>query len=160
MALNLEVRKTKIGEALKWSWIFELIKGAKSIFFFLIVVFFAFFLYGFIFNKFEEELNRKLFGLILIFSSLYFSSLLKTLFYELRLKNPVLSGSLSSADNIAEYLSFESARAVLSAFDICRSPEVSSTHLLCAVLAQNPKLGFILQRMLIDRKELILEAEK
>ena len=59
--------------------------------------------------------------------------------------------------NLAEFLSFETARAVAKTRKFCKSrklAEINSTTLFYFLLSDNPKLNFIFARALLDIKEI------
>lgn len=115
----------------------------KKILFSLFFVFVLLFLYGFFNQSFSKTSNSVLLGLTIIFLILWLGVHLKTAFFNQKLKNPrPRQGFGGQAENIAEYLSFEVAKAV--------SQSVSQTDLLYCILKDNPELGFVFSRLLLD----------
>ncbi len=157
---NFNLKKTQIYQAVRWGEfpIFKFAKILKMLFFILFVFVFLIFLYGFIPEDFSERTNRILLGTSIIFLVCTISSWIKESFFNLKLKNPKLKVTLRQANlnhqkyNLAEFLSFEAAGAVNKAIRSARSLEVTPTHLFYFLLKNNPELGFIFSRVLLDPK--------
>ena len=179
---NFNLKKAAIYQAVKWEKfpVFKLAKVLKKLFLALFILIFLVFLYGFAPENFSRETNRILLGLSIIFLVSFISSWLKGSFFNLKLKKPRLrqgfglrldevglrpdevGGQAISINeaildpesyNLAEFLSFEVAKATSKSIRSARSLEVSSTHLFYFLLKDNPKLNFIFSRLLLDLKE-------
>ena len=155
-----ELKKAKIYQAVKWEKFFWLAKILKKIFFALFVLIFLVFLYGFLPENFSIQTNKNLFGLSLIFLVLFFSFLLKESFFEQKLKNPRLRQGFGgqakitqNPENLAEFLSFEAAKAF-------GKSKGSSTSFLYFLLKDNPKLKFVFSRLLLDIQLIKKELKK
>lgn len=155
------LKKTAIFQAIKWEkyLIFRFAKSFKKLFRILFIFIFLLFLYGFLTQTLSQNLNSLLFGLSLIslVLTLFFWNL--ELFFNLKLKKPKLkqdiTGVLSVPQeyNLAEILSFETARAVWKSRNFAKArrlPEINSTILIHFILKDNPKLGFIFSRALLN----------
>ncbi|MBZ9577850.1 ATP-dependent Clp protease ATP-binding subunit [Patescibacteria group bacterium] len=159
---NFNLKKAKIYQAVKWEKFsfFRFAKILKILFFVLFVLVFLAFLYGFVPENFSPETNRTLLGLSIIFLVSTLSSWIKESFFNLKLKKPELKANISEAlldpesYNLAEFLSFEAAKAVSKS-------KLSSTRLFYFILIDNPKLDFIFLRALLDSNEIkkILKKE-
>jgi len=157
------LKSTKIYFAVKWDKIsfLKLANLFKKIFLILFLLIFLLFLYGFIPQNFPEETNKSLLGIATIFLALFLLVYLKMLFLEAKLKKPRLNMRLREAAldedyNMAEFLSFESAKAV----DSCLRFGPSSTHFLFFLLKYNSELNFIFSRLLLDMNKIEKEAKK
>jgi len=129
---------------------------------------------GFPIFKFANFLKKLLFGLFCIFLlisplfSLFFLILsvfffLAESFFNSKLKNPEIKFSIEEAIlsperfNLAEFLSFEVAKAGWRSIKFAKSKklsEINSTILFYFLLADNPKLEFIFSRALLNLKEI------
>ncbi len=155
------LKEAKIYKALKWEKfpLFRFSEFLRSFFLGLFLVSFILFLYGFILQRFTADLSRILLGFSLVFFSLSISVWLKGAFFKKKLKNPKLAVSLEEASlkpetfNFAEFLSFDSAKAVYRALKLSEG-SVSSTYLLYFLLKENPELNFVFSRLLINVEEL------
>ena len=140
-----DLKKAKIYQALKWERFFWLVKILKKIFFVLFIVIFLLFLYGFVPENFSQETNRSLLGFSIISLVLFLGCWWKEIFFNLKIKNPQIA---PEEENLAEFLSFEVAKAAASA-----KP-------LYSLLKNNPKLKFIFSRLLLDFGEVKTELKK
>jgi len=161
-----DIKRAKIYSALKWEkfFVFRYAKNLKKFFFFLFFFVLLIFLYGFIsFEKsFLKENNRFFLGLSLIFLvfSLFFQ--LSESFFNQKLKNPFffkkekrgLKEINVDTENLADFLSFETAKAIVKSLKRGRFSEVSSSHLFFFILKDNPNLRFIFERALLDFEEI------
>ena len=144
-----DLKKAKIYKVLKWEKFFKLVVIFKKIFFVLLIVFLTLFLYGFLPENFSQETNRTLFGLCLIFLFFFSGLQFKESFFNQKMKVPVLPSGQDrdvwSEDekNIAEFLSFKSAKAVLKS-------NKNQTKLLYFLLKDNPELAFVFSRLLLN----------
>jgi len=129
------LKTAKIYQAVKWEKVFWVCKILKILFFFLFLLFLLIFLYGFVPENFSRETNRTLLGLALISLIFFIDCWLKNSFFEIKLKNPrVLPGE----ENLAEFLSFEVAKAI------------ASKNFVYYLLKNNSGLNFIFNRLLLD----------
>ncbi len=162
---NFDLKKTGIYKAVLWERnpLFRFAPSLKRISkacFFLV---FLLFLYGFIPENFSYSLNRKLLGFSLLFFSFYILFWLKESFLNLKIKKPELKSNLKEVVldaekyNLAEFLSFESAKAVFKVINFARSKrifQIDPSFLLFFLLRDNQKLNFIFLRSLLDPKEI------
>ena len=157
---NFNLKKSAIYSALKWEANLKLLKIFKKAFAVLSVFLFLLFLYGFLFDVFSRKLSRFLLSFLIISLVFFLSSWFKESFFESKLKKPKLKAGLSEviADpgryNLAEFLSFETAKAVNEAVKIARPFEITSAHLLYSVLDNNPKLNFVFSRILLGLEKI------
>ncbi len=155
------LKKAEIYKAVKWEKfpLFKFSVFLRGIFFGLFLVFSVAFLYGFLPEKLAPETSRALLGFSLVFLSLSVSVWFKGAFFEKKLKNPKVGPSLSEAVsyperfNLAEFLSFDSAKAADKALKLSKG-NACSTHLLYFLLKENPDFEFIFSRLLLDFKGL------
>jgi len=102
------LKEAAIYQALKWQWLFgpcRILKRTSLVLFFIVLIIFS---YGFLGENFSEKTNSALLGgaiLLLTFAVIF---KLSHCFFETKLKNP----AIKQKDNLAEFLSFESARAI------------------------------------------------
>lgn len=158
---NFNLKKAEIYQAVKWEKFsfFRFVKILKILFFVLFVLVFLAFLYGFVPKNFSPGTNRSLLGLSIIFLVLALGSWIKESFFNLKLKKPKLKANISEAlldpesYNLAEFLSFEAAKAVSKS-------ELNSTRLFYFILVDNPKLNFIFSRALLDLNEIKKRLKK
>jgi len=158
--------------------IFRFAKPAKKLFLILFIIILFVFLYGFLVENLSQNLNtraiakggderssstQRLLGLSLIFLVLTITSRITESFFNLKLKQPKFKAEFKEvvsnpADyNLAEFLSFETARAIAKARKFCKSrklAEINSTALFYFLLADNPKLNFIFARALLNINEI------
>ena len=159
---NFELKKTGIYQAVRWESfpIFKFAKVFKKIFIVLFIAAFLLFLYGFLQENFSNEICRNLFALSIIFIILFLFFWLSELFFNAKLKNPILKNSLKEAAlkpekyNLAEFLDFETARAVYKSLKFSNFSRTNSSHLLYFILTDNPRLNFIFFRSLLDINEI------
>lgn len=153
------LKETKIYQALKWEWVFNIIAFLERAF--LIGAVFsllAFFILHFL----------SLLGFLVIFLSLTIWCRIFQAFFNLKLKKPsskieMEKAFVSSADfNLAEFLSFETAKAVFKAMKAVQNETPDSTTLFYWLLQDNPSLKFIFSRLLLDFESIkkILESAK
>jgi len=163
------LKTATIYQAVRWEKypIFRFAKPAKKLFLISFFIIFFVFLYGFLFENFSQNSNQRLLGLSLIFLVLTVTSQIIESFFNLKLKQPKLKMKLKDVKpeefNLAEFLSFETARAVSKARKFSKSKklsEINSSALFYFLLRDNPKLEFIFLRALLNLKEtkLILKS--
>ncbi len=159
------LKETQIYQAVKWSRlrVFSLARVLKKLFFFLLVLDFLLFLYGFLGSNFSDSSNSTLLGFFLIFSTLSIGFWLELSFFNLKLKKPKLALTINDAldgvrgVNLAEFLDFEIAKAVAAAdrfADSPKLPQTNSTVLFYFLLEQVRGLEFIFSRDLLDLNEI------
>ncbi len=166
---NFDLKKTAIFQAIEMEPVFKFIGFLlkASLLFFAFA--FSLFLFGFLFQFFTERVNQTLLGLSCIFLTISISSWLKQKFFYLKLQKPQLKISLEQAFeksnkskhaqeiNLAEFLSFESAKAIAKSIKISerrKIPEYNSTVLFYCLISDNPKLNFVFQRALLNITEI------
>jgi len=156
-----DLKQTEIYQAVKWEKFsfFRFAKILKILLFVLFVLVFLVFLYGFVPGNFSSETNRTLLGLSIIFLVLALGFWIKESFFNLKLKKPKLKANIREAlldpesYNLAEFLSFEAAKAVSKS-------ELNSTRLFYFILVDNPRLNFIFSRALLDLNEIKKRLKK
>ncbi len=159
---NFNLKKAAIYQAIKWEKfpVFKFAKFLKGLFLILFIIFLLIFFYGFVFENFSQGTSRRLLGFSIISFVLYLSSWLKGIFFNSKLKRPRLRATLDEVIlnpeeyNLAEFLSFETAKAITKSLKFARPKEVSSTELFYFLLTNNPKLKFIFSRLLLNLKEI------
>jgi len=172
-----DFKKTAIFQSLIWERFFQLVRFLKKIFLILFIFTFLIFLYGFLRNALYESDLSFLFGLSIIFLSLTVGFWLKTLFFNLKLKKPKLKITIQESQkgpeegnglpstrlyNLAEFLSFEAAKAVFGAINFSKKRElskISSEALLYFSLEKWPEANFIFSRALLPLKEIKKELK-
>jgi len=146
-------------QAVQLAGLFGVIEFLKKIFLILFIIIFLLFFHGFIFEIFPVRINQVLLGSALISLVLFIACWLKCLFFNLKLKNPKvkvnIKKSLTSLPkyNLAEFLNFETARAVNKSIVFARAKklsQVNSTILFYFLLQDNPNLNFIFSRALLS----------
>lgn len=149
MEIIFNPKKTAIFKAVQFAQAFpnRLLKVTKIFLFILLI-----------FSIFWWLAGGKGAGLALIALSLLILHLLWGLFFNYKLKVPKLTLVLQEVknQNLANWLDFDSARAVKGATDFARAikfSQVNSISLLYAVL-DSPQTNFIFQRAAIDKKTL------
>src|SRR3989344_7472807 len=122
-------------------------------YFILIILFLPLFLYGFISQNFSEKSNSLFLGLTTISLSLCISRTLRAAFFNQKLKHP----KIINENNFAEFLDFETAKAVQSADEFARSsklPLANSTVLFYFLLEKTSGLEFVFSRDLLSLNEI------
>jgi ATP-dependent Clp protease ATP-binding subunit ClpC len=153
--MNFDLKTTKIFQAVKWERhpAFRFAKPLKKLFLILFIFTFLIFLYGFLSQTFSERASQIFLGLSIIFLVLAIGKWLRINFLDSKLKKPSLKIKLEKAladpekYNLAEFLSFEVAKAVFRA-------RGNSTWFFYNLLTENPKLNFIFSRALLSLKEI------
>ena len=153
--INFDLKTTKIFQAVRWGKhpAFRFAKSLKTLFLILFIFSFPIFLYGFLTDAFSQRTQAKLLGLSIIFLVLAIGKWLKINFLDSKLKKPSLKIKIEEAladpekYNLAEFLSFEVAKAVWKSKD---NPTILFYNLLC----DNPELNFIFSRALLSLKEI------
>ncbi|MBU4299343.1 ATP-dependent Clp protease ATP-binding subunit [Patescibacteria group bacterium] len=152
---NFNLKKTAIFQAVRQGRnpIFRFSDFLKNVFFLLVILFLIIFLYGFILGGFTDKSLLRLAGGAIIFFDLSIIFWLINCFFNSKLKEPKLRVKIEEAIkspeeyNLAEFLSFESAWAVLRA-------ENNTSRLLYNLLSQGPRHNFIFYRAMLVPKEI------
>jgi len=155
---NFNIKETEIYKAVqmeRFSYfrLIEELERASLIFFFL---FFIVFVYGFLGQNLPYSVNRPVLGFLMIFFCLYIFLSIQSAFFNRKIKKPFLPGELKEVSlnpggyNLADFLSFDSAKAVSRAIKSNVSPEITSTHVLEALLRNDHELEFVFNRLLLD----------
>lgn len=168
MEFNFYPKEASIFQLLSWEKysIFKYANMLREIFLSLFLLLFLLFLFGFFTDIFSDDLYANFFGLSLISLSFGITFWLLKNFFQLKVKHPPIKVPLVRvADqpfdfNLAELLSFESARAVSETIKFSRArkiDQISSTPLFYFILRDNPKLNFVFYRSNLSPK--ILKKE-
>ena len=158
--MNFNLKEAKIYTAILWENfpLFKFAKKIKSLFLFLSFILFLIFIFGFVQN-FSFENLKNIFGFFIIFLDLFFVFLIIDKFFNLKVKKPepkiLLKEALNYPEryNLAEFLSFETLKAIKESLDKVNG-EIKKSHLLYFLLVNNPVLNFIFSRMLINIDEI------
>jgi ATP-dependent Clp protease ATP-binding subunit ClpC len=157
--MNFDLKTAKIFQAVKWerNLIFRFAPTFKKLFSILFILTFGLFLYFLIFESFTAS---KLRGVALIFLVFTLISWLAEAFLNSKLKKPrlrqdfggqakLLEDAIENPGkyNLAEFLSFEVAKAVFKSKN-------NSTWLFYNLLADNPDLNFIFSRVLLNLRDI------
>lgn len=164
---NFDFKRSDIYLALRWEPFFNLCRIIKKVFAALSIIFFLLFCYGFFSSNLSFSSSKALLGLFMVSFSVYIAAAIKYAFFEIKLKNPEVKTAvrelLACPDkhNLADFLSFYSAKAINRALDINREMELSSTHLFYALLSENKNsLNFILPRLLLNKEDIKNSVKK
>ncbi|MDO8559194.1 MAG: ATP-dependent Clp protease ATP-binding subunit [bacterium] len=142
MDFYFNLKEAGIYRALRWAWVFGLAKIFQKIYLVFFVLLFLLFLYG-------QKFNSVLSGLVAISLSLFISQALIITFFNQKLKNP----KIKNQNNLAEFLDYETAKAVNAADKFAKSaklPLTNSTVLFYFLLKGAPDLDFVFYRDLLD----------
>lgn len=162
--MNFNLKETRIYRAVKWEKN-PLLGSAGTfakIFLFLLIFDSLLFLYGFFGSNFSKNSNSTLLGFFLIFVALTIWFKLQDAFFNLKLKKPKLALTINDAldgiqgINLAEFLDFETAKAVEASDRFANSPKLpptNSTTLFHYLIEKTRGLEFIFARDLLDLKE-------
>ncbi|MDD5606420.1 MAG: ATP-dependent Clp protease ATP-binding subunit [Candidatus Pacebacteria bacterium] len=145
--MNFNIEKSLIWSALKWDK-FTFLKHFKKLFLIIFSVCFLVFFLGFITEIISEELLKKIFGYFSISFSLFLSLKILQIFFETKIKQPIILPLNEKAKNIADFLSFETAKIIF------RAKKRTSSYLFLSVLDNFPNIRFIFLRILLDIKVL------
>jgi len=162
---NFNLKKTAIYQAVKWAKnpVFKLAKPLRKLFLFLFVLVFLIFIYGFLTDAISKNAQSLTLGLSIIFLTLFLIFRLIESFFDSKVKNPKLKISINEVVsnlekfNLADFLSFEVARAVSDSIKFCKKrkiTEISSTLLFYFLISNNQNLNFIFSRALLNVKEI------
>ncbi len=162
---SFNLKEAGVYRAVKWSRqpIFILAKPFKGLFLVLFIFTFFLFLYGFGGGNFSRSSNSTLLGFSLLFLAVTGGFWLENAFLNLKLKKPDLPATIKDAleksreMNLAEFLDFETAKAVHAADKFAQSsklPPSNSTALFHFLLEKTTGLEFIFSRDLLDINEI------
>jgi ATP-dependent Clp protease ATP-binding subunit ClpC len=164
---NFDLKKVAIYQAIKWSKVplFKLAGFFKKTFLILFVFAFSAFLFLFLLNIANLSIQSLALGLSLIFLSLFLTFFLVGYFFNSKLKNPkikstvkeILSGSNLEKYNLADFLSFKTAKAISKSIIFAKKKnlsQINSTLLFYFLVSDNKNLNFIFSRALLDYKEI------
>ena len=159
---NFDLKRAAIFQAVRWERypFFRYARFLKILFFILFFIAFLISLHGF---WTENPITKKFVGLSTIFLVLSLLSFFNETFFNSKLKEPEIGFAIEEAItkperyNLAEFLSFEVARAVWRAIDFVSSKrisEIDSTTIFYFLLVDNPKLNFIFSRATLNLKDI------
>jgi ATP-dependent Clp protease ATP-binding subunit ClpC len=154
MELNfyLDLKKSAISQAIKWSEFFSVFNFLKKIF---LILFFV----SILFSIFEI-LN---FGFPILFLTLALISWYFQSFFNLKIKNPQIPAKLEEVIkkpfifNLADFLDLRAAKVIQEAIDFSRKKrlsEIPSEALFYFSLKEEKELDFIFSRALLDLKRI------
>ena len=134
--MNFNLKETQIYQTVKWSkrQLFSLATVLRKTFLFLLILDSFLFLYGFLGSNFSDSSNATLLGLFLIFATLSIGFWLQELFFNFKFKRPKLVFTINDAldgvrgINLAEFLDFETAKAVDASDRFADSPKLPPTN--------------------------------
>ncbi len=158
---NFNLRKAAIYRSLRWAKnpVFIFAKILKKIFFILFVICLPVFLYVFLTDSFNRQIQSLLLGLSSIFLSLFLYFWLIDLFFNSKVKKPVLKAKIKDVlsdpgkFNVADFLSFDSALIMEKSLDLLkktRSEKMNSTLVFYSLILNSKKLNFVFFRALLD----------
>jgi ATP-dependent Clp protease ATP-binding subunit ClpC len=159
------LKEAKIFQAVRWERnpIFRFARIKKKLFLVLFFITFLAFLYGFLAENFSQNLNSKLLGLSIIFLVFSLSCFLKESFFNLKLAKPKIGTNLTAAIenpekyNLAEFLSFKTAKAIWQAIEFSQEKKLSqipSEALFYFSLESREEINFIFSRLLLNLREI------
>ncbi|HEB46575.1 MAG TPA: ATP-dependent Clp protease ATP-binding subunit, partial [Candidatus Nealsonbacteria bacterium] len=174
---NLEA--AKIFQAVKWERhpFFKYARNLKRVSFYFFLFVFLFFLAGLLGQLFSDEILSSALGLSVISLVFWIFFRLQESFFNVKLKKPrlypldlnlqvkIIEGLIAKSEqyNLAEFLSFEIARAVSKSSNFTKSrkfSKVTSDHLFYFLLKDNPKLNFIFSRAMLNLNEVKAALKK
>ncbi len=144
--MNFNLENSLIWSAIKWSK-FNFLRYFKV---FFLISFFnnsSIFIFGLFSKILSDQLLQRIFGWILVSFSLFLFLKISEVFFENRVKNPKVFKLDKESKNIADFLSFETAKVIY------KSQKKTSSYLLLSALSYIPKLRFVFLRMILDIKE-------
>ena len=162
---NFNLKTTAIYQAVKWAKnpVFKLAKPLRKLFLFLFVLVFLIFIYGFLTDAISKNAQSLTLGLSINFLTLFLIFRLIESFLNSKVKNPKLNIPITEVVsnlekfNLADFLSFEVAKAVSDSIKFCKKrkiAEISSTLLFYFLISNNQNLNFIFSRALLSVKEI------
>jgi len=165
--MHFNIQHTAIFRAIKLEKYFKLIKSVKMVFLVLFLISLFLFLYKLSYEPFAD-LSYNWLGLTIIFLVGMIVCWWKLLFFNQKIKNPQLlmrieqTFSQPEKYNLAEFLSFESAKAIWEAFKFAQKKELSHIPpeaIFYFCLETQPKLNFIFSRCLLSIKKIKIELK-
>jgi len=167
---NFNLKKAAIFQPLIWGNfpVFRFARTFKKLFLVLFIIFFGLFFYGFIPERFTPQISSKLLGAVTISLVFGFAFWIGEIFFNSKLKKPRLKVKIAEAltrpdeYNLAEFLSYEAARAIWQAINFSKKrgfSEVPSEAILYFSLEGWPEANFIFSRALLDLKEIKKELK-
>jgi ATP-dependent Clp protease ATP-binding subunit ClpC len=167
-SFNFNIKKARIYKAV---WldnflIVRLMVFFQKLLFWASAVCFFIFAVEVINGYFLQEGEQEILGFGIIFLAISGILFLKEKFFNLKLKKPVLVSDISSVVsspanyNLAEFLNFNSAKAIGKSIKLSRSSEINSSALLYFIIEGNPNLRFVFNRLLLDLKDIKKQAKK
>jgi len=162
---NFNLKTTAIYQAVKWAKnpVFKLAEPLRKLFLFLFVLVFLIFIYGFLTDAISKNAQSLTLGLSINFLTLFLIFRLIESFFNSKVKNPKLNIPITEVVsnlekfNLADFLSFEVAKAVSDSIKFCKKrkiAEISSTLLFYFLISNNQNLNFIFSRALLSVKEI------
>jgi ATP-dependent Clp protease ATP-binding subunit ClpC len=156
-----DLQQAKIYQAVRWGRapLFQFSDSARMLFGFGAVTLFLLFIFASLTESIPEQFLTKLLGFTLLSLAGFICFSLLSIFFQLGLKRPALPTPIDQAFgnpeqyNLAEFLSFEVARAVEKAIQVARKqkpPRVTSSFLFHFLLQDNSKLNFVFARANLD----------
>ncbi|MFH1714536.1 MAG: ATP-dependent Clp protease ATP-binding subunit [Candidatus Nealsonbacteria bacterium] len=163
--INFNFENTAIHSSLLWGNfpVFKWARLFEKLFFFIFSFLFLVFLFGFFSDSIPVNNLSFLFGSSVLFFTAGLFFWWNESFFNLKLKCPKLKVESKEVlknpqdFNLADLLSFNSAKAVKDAVSFAKSQktyQVSSTTLLYNLLKKNKDFNFIFSRVLLNKKEL------
>jgi len=167
---NFNLKKAAIFQPLIWGNfpVFRFARTFKKLFLVLFIIFFGLLFYGFIPERFTPQISSKLLGAVTISLVFGFAFWIGEIFFNSKLKKPRLKVKIAEAltrpdeYNLAEFLSYEAARAIWQAINFSKKrgfSEVPSEAILYFSLEGWPEANFIFSRALLDLKEIKKELK-
>ncbi len=163
--MNFNLKTAAIYQAVYWErgFGFKLVRILKKVFLVLFLILLIVFLYGFFTDAISQNTLSQILGLTIISLTLFLSFSIKEGFFNSKLKKPKLKVNIKEAIvrseeiNLAEFLSFEVAKAVNKSIKFAQKKkisEVTSTILFYNLLIDNPNLNFIFSRVILSLSEI------
>ncbi len=159
---NFDFKNTAIYHSLFWerNLFFRLAVILKKLFLIFFIVLLPIFLYGFLTDAFSMKSQSLFLGFSIIALILFLICWILVSFLNSKVKNPSISSfKLENMEkyNLADFLSFEAARAVLDSINFARRKkldEVTSTLLFYFLLCNDRYANFIFLRALLSVKQI------
>jgi len=168
--IYFDLKEAGIFQAVRWERhpVFKLARPLKKIFLVLFVFLFLIFLYGFLTSALTQKTQNLPLGFSIIFLVLGLINWLAESFLNSKLKQPKpevrIEEALKNPEryNLAEFLSFKSAKAVWQAINFSkkrRLSQIPSEALLYFTLGAREEINFIFSRALLNLKEIKQELK-
>lgn len=167
------LKEAAIFQAVRWGKhpFFKYAKSLKRISFYFFLFVFLLFLAGLLGELFSKKILSSILGLSAISLVCWIFFWLQESFFNLRLKKPrlypldlnlqvkLIEGLIPKPEqyNLAEFLSFEVAKAVSKSINFAKArklSQITSNHLFYFLLKDNPKLNFIFFRVILNLNEI------